>query len=186
MIIPYFDTENKARNIVASQLCVGSAPQSQLSEYSEIEIPYNANESVTAINLGREKKQRATETIPNVEGTGIHLNVDNQNSGRDLGCSTEADPSNEQQIPSMQTKTLPNQQQIKNYVELDSSTKEARSAPSVYKMLSNKKQQLVQSSPVTHISEVEDEPYYCFVNIPRLPTPKENSSVESNIDHLAA
>ena len=128
---------------------------------------------------------RAAETDPHVGGRRIRLTDVSQDGENDAGCSSLVHPSSKPTNSRHLTTTIPNQGQNGNYVELDS-TRRDRSAPSVYKRLKNKKQQLVQSSPVTHTPEVEDEPHYCNVNRPRLPTPESNNSVESNMDQLTA
>ena len=165
---------------------LGAANLSQPSEYFEIDIPdsIHSEESVTVVYPGRGTLGRAAAADPISDGTEIRLTEVSQGDGnaglRMVHSSTK------QRTSRPQTTTLPNQQKNKNYVELDSSMREDRTAPSVYKRLANKKQQLVQSSQVTHTSEVEDEPHYCNVNRPRLPTPESNNSVESNMDQLAA
>ena len=167
----------------------GAVHMSRPSEYYEIDIPesIHSEESVTVVNPGGATLPRAEETTADVASIRIRSTDFNPDGGRDVvGSNTVPISSSKHSSARLQTSTLPNKTQNKNYIELDASKKEDRSAPSVYKRLSNKKQQLVQSSQLTQTSEFEDEPHYCNVNRPRLPTPESNNSVESNMDQLSA
>jgi hypothetical protein len=178
--------EKKRKDNIVHQPYLGAASLSEPPEYIEIEIRDNihSDESVPD-NPGRRTTARAAEMDPNVAGTGIRRTDVRQGGEGDVDGVSTLQLSKQQTNLRPLTTTLPNQGRNGNYVDLDS-TRRDRTAPSVYKRLNNKEQQFVQSSQVTHIPQVEDEPHYCNVNRPRLPTPESNYSVESNMDQLAA
>ena len=182
------DTEKKRKRNLAHLPFPGAESLSQPPEYFEINIPDSTYSAESApVNPGRGLMSRAAETYPNVEDTGIRLTDDSQVGERDVNVLSTVQLSNKHSNSRPLTTTLPNQEKNGTYVELDSTRRDRSApAPSVYKRLNNKEQQLVQSSQVTHTPEVEDEPHYCNVNRPRLPTPESNNSVESNMDQLAA